>query len=172
MLVIKILLIFTPKVSKYTQLFFCRSERSWESVCNSFQNSITSYCSKWALIVGIRQCQERAQTMTVTLRRSQGDQRRWRRGLETNLAETFDDGRHLALTDLFIFLLLVGSFQALPWKTATVEVHHDVAERFHVITPTATTTLSQEIYWTFINKTKNKQKRSSSCIHQKSRKKI
>ena len=49
-------------------------------------------------------------------------------------AENFHGSRHLLLADLFVLLFLGGGLQALPRQTASVEIHQDVAQAFHVVT--------------------------------------
>jgi len=54
-------------------------------------------------------------------------------GWET-FAENFHWSRHLLLADLLILLFLGGGLQSLPWQAASVEIHQDVAQAFHVVT--------------------------------------
>jgi len=54
-------------------------------------------------------------------------------GWET-FAENFHWSRHLLLADLLILLFLGGGLQSLPGQTASVEIHQDVTQAFHVVT--------------------------------------
>jgi len=54
-------------------------------------------------------------------------------GRET-FAENFHWSRHLLLADLLVLLFLGGGLQSLPWQTASVEIHQDIAQAFHVVT--------------------------------------
>src|SRR5690606_30453616 len=48
-------------------------------------------------------------------------------------AENLGGSGHLLLHDTVVLLLLGGSLQALPWKGATAEVEHDIAEGLHIV---------------------------------------
>ena len=48
-------------------------------------------------------------------------------------AEEVGGSGHLLLHDAVVLLLLRGRLKALPWKGATAEVEHDIAEGFHVV---------------------------------------
>jgi len=54
-------------------------------------------------------------------------------GWET-FAENLHWSRHLLLADLLVLLFLGGGLQSLPGQTASVEIHEDVAQAFHVVT--------------------------------------
>jgi len=49
-------------------------------------------------------------------------------------AENFHWSRHLLLADLLVLLFLGGGLQSLPRQTASVEIHQDVPQAFHVVT--------------------------------------
>jgi len=53
----------------------------------------------------------------------------------THLAQDLHWGGHLLLTDLLVLLLLGGGLQSLPGEGASVEVHEDVAQGLHVVSP-------------------------------------
>jgi hypothetical protein len=53
----------------------------------------------------------------------------------THLAQDLHWGGHLLLTDLLVLLLLGGGLQSLPGEGAPVEVHEDVAQGLHVVSP-------------------------------------
>jgi hypothetical protein len=49
------------------------------------------------------------------------------------LGQSFDRGGKLLVSDLFVFLLLGLGWEALPRKTASVEVHKYKTQRFEVV---------------------------------------
>lgn len=51
-----------------------------------------------------------------------------------SLAELLDWRALLLLTNLFVFLLVRGSTETLPWEPTTQEIHEDVTKRLKVIT--------------------------------------
>lgn len=64
--------------------------------------------------------------------------REWRQQLELtriSVAKFFDSGGLLLLTDLLVLLLVGGSLQTLPGKTAAQEVHENMTEGLEIITP-------------------------------------
>lgn len=53
-----------------------------------------------------------------------------------SLTEHLHRSRHLLLADFLIFLLLVGRFESLPGKVASIEVHKHITERLHIVAST------------------------------------
>jgi hypothetical protein len=49
------------------------------------------------------------------------------------VAEVLDRSCLLLLADLLVFLLVGSSLEALPWETATEEVHENVTQSFQVV---------------------------------------
>lgn len=54
--------------------------------------------------------------------------------LGETFAQVFDGSRLLLLSNLLVLLLVRGSLETLPRKTASEEVHENMTQRFQVIT--------------------------------------